>query len=183
MQLNKHKKSSVIYLAILSVIVLGSCRARFYTPNRHPVPLFREKGEIFFDASTNLFNKVDFTAGASLTNNLGAYIGYGGSTQTFGSDSANNLKYSYKGNLLNVGLGYYLNREQSENFRFELYGDYVTGTFRNKVTGANSEFFNGNLKRIGIMPTFGYRSSDDAFSIAYSIRFSQLSFLNASISD
>lgn len=177
------KNNTIWFYFLLIPLFLGSCRARFYTPNRNPVPLYREKGEVFIDASTNMFNKADLTIGTALTDNIGAYIGYGGSTQTVGSDSANDRKYSYRGNLLNFGLGYYLNRSQSENFRFEIYGDYVTGNFRNKVSGMDNEFFNGNLRRVGIMPSIGYRASDDAFTIAYSVRYSKLSFFNPKLSD
>jgi hypothetical protein len=177
--MKNHK--SLYFFAI--IVLISSCRARFYTPSRNPVPLFKEKGDLYFDGSTNLFNKLDFTAGAAVSDNIAGYIGYGYSGQSIGGDSAGIDKYIYRGNMLNIGAGYFLNESQSQTFRFEIFGDYAIGTFNNKVTDANSHFFNGNFNRIGIMPNIGYRSSDNLFSACYSIRASQIRFYNAKIND
>jgi len=45
----KIKNITVVNLFILSFIFLTSCRARFYTPNRNPVPLFKNKGDLYLD--------------------------------------------------------------------------------------------------------------------------------------
>lgn len=166
---------------VLSSIFFSSCRARFYTPNRHPVPLFRNAGDLYFDASTNMFNKVDVTAGAALSKNIAAYAGIAVAGQNFGSDTGGMNSFKYRGNMLNLGLGYFINQDQSENFRFEIFGDYGNGTFKNTVTGQDNAFFNGRYQRIGIMPTFGYRSSDNMFAVGYSARFSQIRFYNAKL--
>lgn len=183
MQRLKNYKNNRVFILSL-ILLLGSCKARFYTPNRNPVPLFRESGELYVDASMNMINKVDLTVGTAVSDNIGAYIGYGGSAQNFGSDtSVGTTKYRYNGKMLNLGVGYFVNQNQSETFRFEVFGDFAYGSFRNKVTGTNNAFFNGNFTRVGIMPNIGFRSSDDAFSIAYSARFSQLRLFGASVSD
>jgi hypothetical protein len=163
---------------VLSSVLFSSCRARFYTPNRHPVPLFRNAGDMYFDASTNMFNKGDVTAGAAISKNIAAYAGIAVAGQNFGSDTGGMNSFKYRGNMLNVGLGYFINQDQSENFRFEIFGDYGNGNFKNTVSGQDNTFFNGRYQRIGIMPTFGYRSSDNMFAVGYSARFSQIRFYN-----
>lgn len=177
-------KTILIYSILGFIIFLSSCRARFYTANRHPVPLFRQEGEIYIDGSTNLFNKLDFTAGMALDKNIGAYLGYSGAAQSFGSDSTgNNTRYRYSGNMVNLGVGYFVNQEQSQTFRFDIYGDFAYGTFRNRASGYNNGQFNGNYTRLGIMPSIGYRSENDKFLFAYSARVSQLKFMNAKVTD
>lgn len=166
---------------VLSSVLFSSCRARFYTPNRHPVPLFRNAGDLYFDASTNMFNKGDVTAGAAISKNIAAYAGIAVAGQNFGSDTGGMNSFKYRGNMLNVGLGYFINQDQSENFRFEIFGDYGNGNFKNTVSGQDNAFFNGRYQRIGIMPTFGYRSSDNIFAVGYSARFSQIRFYNAKL--
>lgn len=180
--MNRKHFPLIVALAI-AIGLLSSCRARFYTANRNPVPLFQNQGDLYFDASTNLVNKADLTVGAAVTDNIGVYAGVAGAAQTFGSDSIGEDKFSYRGNMLNLGLGYFISQKQSENFRFEIYGDYGFGNFRNHVTGAHFTKFDGRYSRLGIMPTIGYRSSDNLFAIAYSARFSQLKFFDATVTD
>lgn len=175
-------------LFVLLTCLLTSCRAIFYTPNRNPVPLFKNKGDIYIDASTNLANKVDLTAGYAISNNLAGYIGFGGAReQAYHTDSSGGgsveKKYLYNGEMFNMGFGYFLNREQSENFRLEVFGDLAYGSFRNREESTNNRFFNGRYTRIGVMPNFGYTSSNNRFSVAYSIRLSRLTFANANVSD
>lgn len=183
------KKLDYIYVfALLLSILTSSCRARFYTPNRNPVPLFKTSGDIYVDASTNLVNKYDLTAGYALTNHIGAYVGYAGSalkTNSSTTDSFNNTNITdsrhYRGDMLNLGLGYYLNQDESQNVRFEIFGDIAMGNYKNSYTQNGQKLFlNGNYMRIGIMPNVGYISSDNKFAIAYSARFSQISFSNSS---
>lgn len=181
--LKNKRVQSILVISALIMVLFSSCRARFYTPNRHVVPMFKKSGEVFIDGSMNMFNKMDITAGAALTDNIGAYVGYAGASQTAGSDSVNEDKYRYRGNMLNAGFGFFVNQDQSETFRFEIYGDFGYGSFKNRVTGQHTEFFNGNYTRMGIMPSIGYRSVDDAFTLAYTARFSQLKFFNESYSD
>ncbi len=172
-------KHHLTYL-ILIVLAFSSCRARFYTANRNPTPLFRESGDVYFDASTNLFNKYDFTAGAAVSNNIGAYVGYAGAGQSVGGDTLGNEQFVYRGSMLNIGAGYFLNKEQTNNFRFEIYADYGRGSFKNKVTGSN-KFFNGDYQRLGVMPNIGYTAPDNQFSICYSIRLARIRFYNADV--
>jgi hypothetical protein len=168
--------------------LLSSCKAFFYTPNRNPVPLFKNAGDVYIDASTNLIRKYDITAGYAIVDGLGAYAGYSGArlrnttNDTF-NGVANATKEQYNGEMLNLGLGYFLSQKNSENFRFEIFGDLAMGSYKNKVSGTRNEFFNGNYTRIGIMPNFGYSSSDNRFNFAYSIRLSNITFSDPSLSD
>jgi hypothetical protein len=177
------KQSTQILLICSFVLFLGACRARFYTPNRNPIPLFKQKGDVFIDGSTNLINKYDLTLGYALTHDIAAYAGYAGAgiQGDFPDEDSINDRYKYAGNMLNLGVGYFLNQDISEHFRFEVFADYGRGNYRNSVNGDANNFFNGQFQRIGIMPNIAYANNN--FSIAYSMRASQISFSNASISD
>jgi hypothetical protein len=176
----KNNASIWIWLTV-GAVCLSSCRARFYTPNRNPVPFFKEKGDVYVDGSTNIFNKYDLTLGYAITNGIGAYAGYAGASISGKLDSVEYSKYRYSGNMMNFGLGYFLSENISGNFRFEVFADYGSGNYRNSATGTKHQFFNGNYQRIGIMPNIGYSGGN--FTLAYSARLSQLTFSNASLSD
>ncbi len=187
------KKQNTYHFLVSLIIIalLSSCKARFYTPNRNPVPLFKNKGDVYLDASTNLANKYDITAGYAVSNNIGAYVGYGGAKENSSTphtdsngNNIGNTSYQYRGDMLNMGLGYFLNQEQSSEFRFELFGDIALGSYRNTVTnGASNDFLNGQYTRIGIMPNIGYTSLDNKVCFAYSARFSNIRFSDASYSN
>ncbi|MES2616463.1 MAG: hypothetical protein V4613_01210 [Bacteroidota bacterium] len=182
-------KKTLLYIQALAltIVLLGSCRARFYTPNHHPMPLFREKGDFFANASTNLATRIDLTGGYALTDNLGLYAGYGGSTlSNTSTDSINNTKEKskYAGNMFNMGMGYFLNRKSSEEFRFEIFGDMAIGNYRNSYSGNGPlRYLNGNFIRIGIMPNIGYTSSENDLHFGYSIRLSSIAFANDKYND
>lgn len=178
-------KSSMIPVGFLvASLFFGSCRARFYTPNRNPVPLFKNAGDLYIDASSNLLNKVDITAGIAPIKGVGTYIGYGSAFQSVDSDSGTNASTrKYNGSMLNLGLGYFLTEDISQQFRFEIYADLGLGNFNNKISGADNQFFNGKYTRIGIMPNIGYTSSDNHFAWAYSVRMSNIRFHSENISD
>ena len=158
------KKYNYIFIVSMAcVFLMSACRARFYTPNRNPVPLFQNAGDLYVDASTNLVNKYDLTAGYALTKNIGAYAGYAGSalktTYTY-TDSNNtttsttNEQKRYNGDMLNLGIGYFLNKAESSQFRFEVFGDLALGNYRNSYnSNGKNVFLNGNFTRIGLSPT------------------------------
>lgn len=179
------KTIRTLQLGFLATIALASCKARFYTPNHNPTHLFREKGDLIVNGGTNLGTRLEGSMGYALTNNVAMYGGYCGSWLNSTSDSVNNEKRKYKGNLLNVGLGYFLNKSASEEFRFEIFGDLAVGTYRNSRTGNNVSpaYFNGHFTRIGIMPNFGYTSPENDFHFGYSIRLSSIKFSKTSILD
>ncbi len=64
------KSSRLLYISVITAgLLLQSCRARFYTPNRNPIPFFKQKGDVFVDGSTSLaFNKYDLTLGYAVNN-------------------------------------------------------------------------------------------------------------------
>lgn len=175
------KSSSIFILTVVAALFLVSCRARFYTPNRNPIPLFKEKGDVYIDASTNVINKYDLTLGYALTHNIGAYVGYAGAGINGTIDDSIQTKYKYSGNMLNIGAGYFLNQDASEHLRFEVFADYGMGNYKNGVRNDATQYFNGNFQRIGIMPNIAYANNN--FSVAYSIRASQISFSGDSYSD
>ena len=88
-------KFNLFLLGIILIAgLLSSCRARFYTPNRNPVPLFQSAGEVYLDASSNLMNKVDLTAGLAVTNQIAGYVGYAGAfTDNSGTNNFNDIRW------------------------------------------------------------------------------------------
>lgn len=178
-------KSSIIAVGFIVISLLfGSCRARFYTPNRNPVPLFKNAGDLYLDASSNLLNKVDITVGLAPIKGVGTYVGLSKAFETINSDSNTNASArKYTGSMINLGFGYFLDQNISQNFRFEIYADLGLGNFNNKISGTDNHYFNGKYTRIGIMPNIGYTSSDNIFAWAYSIRMSNIRFHNEKISD
>jgi len=85
--------------------------------------------------------------------------------------------------MINLGAGYFVPQDISPNLRFEVFGDLGLGQFKNKSTGETNAFFNGKYTRIGIMPNIGYTSSDQIFSIAYSLRACNIRFHSAEINN
>jgi hypothetical protein len=75
--MNKINPNTITVLLIS--VFLTSCisSAKFYTPNRNPLPLFKNKGDLYIDLSTNLFSTIDITAGYAIVDGLAAYAGYG----------------------------------------------------------------------------------------------------------
>jgi hypothetical protein len=180
-------KSFKLFIALFIISLLSSCKAVVYTPNRNPIPLYKQKGDVYVDASTNLFSKVDLTAGVAPVNGLGLYAGYNASgytsrTTTIDSPIITNTKL-YRGNMINLGAGYFVPQDISPNLRFEVFGDLGLGQFKNKSTGETNAFFNGKYTRIGIMPNIGYTSTDQIFSIAYSLRACNIRFHSAEINN
>jgi hypothetical protein len=180
----KKNYTVVIHIWFLLALFLCSCRAKFYTPNRNPILLFEEKGDVFADASVSTsLTKYDATIAYALTNNIGAYAGYSKSViKGRLTDSTNPTDYKYTGDMLNLGLGYFLNRNTSKHLRFEIFADYGLGNYTNNVSqNGKAYFFDGNYQRVGIMPNIALSSGN--FSIAYSARLSQIMFYNPQISD
>ncbi|MEZ4804209.1 MAG: hypothetical protein R2852_01620 [Bacteroidia bacterium] len=150
--------------------------------------MFKQKGDVYIDGSTDLLNKVDVTAGVATTGNFGAYIGYAGAQVRNGAGYSGADVIRFKGNMLNLGVGYFLNHRSSPRFRFELYGDLGLGNFNNTYTyggGVNKSgsFFNGNYQRTGVLTNIGYNSYSDKLYAGYSLRASNLKFMNPNISD
>jgi hypothetical protein len=181
------KKTSFNVILILALpFLLASCKATFYTPNRNPVPLFKKKGDLYIDASTNFVKKADLTVGYAIIEGIGAYAGYSGAygLQDITDSSSNNYSKRYSGQMYNFGLGYFLSEEQSERLRFEIYADYGMGNYRNKVIdNGSNQFLNGNYQRLGIMPNVGFYSRSGKLSLAYSLRYSMITFNNTSYSN
>lgn len=175
------------YYYLLIVFLFSSCRAVFYTPNRNPVPLFEESGDLYVDVSTNLVTKADFTAGLAITESIGAYGSYSTAKQsnTSTNTTANTeYKYQYNGNMINLGLGYFVNKEKSDRTRFEIFGDFASGNYKNNYTDSGRNLhLNGQYTRIGIMPNIGYTNHESNFSFAYSVKLSRITFSNMKTND
>lgn len=179
---NTHVKLSIMMLII---VLFTSCRAKFYTPNRNQIPLFEESGDLYVDVSTNLVTKADFTAGLAITDYLGAYGSYSTAKQTNTTTNANTeYKNQYNGSMINLGLGYFVNKEKSDRTRFEIFGDFASGTYKNHYTDSGRNLhLNGQFTRIGIMPNIGYTNHETNFSFAYSVKLSRITFANMKTND
>lgn len=173
----KANKQIQMLLSCAVILFLGSCKARFYSPDRQPVPLYGKAGDVYLDASTNLVSKVDLTAGIAPVKHVGTYAGWGFSQISVGDDSTSSSeKRTYRGEISNFGIGLFLSRDQSSRFRFELYGDFAFGTFKNTAKPESNGHFNGKFTRSGILANIGYNSTDNALCIAYSLRAGNLRF-------
>lgn len=181
--MHTQQKTGFKLLLVSVIVLLASCKAVFYTPNRNPMPLFKQQGDVYVDASTNLFSKADLTAGIAPVKGFAAYAGYsisGYTSRTTQIDSPFTTDTKlYRGNMLNLGAGYFIPQDISPNLRFELFGDLGLGHFKNSISGETNGYFNGQYTRMGLMPNIGYSSTSQLFSIAYSLRASNIRFHSA----
>jgi len=188
------KKYNLILIVFLLVLFCSCYTPRYYTPNINPVPLFKDKGDIYMNASTNFLNKGSATIGASPFDGMGMYAGVAGAyegskSKHYSPNPPSNLNYiyhRYKGGMANFGAGYYLNNDNSEHFRFEIYGDFAFGSYQNMRLSSPSNFtldsiIKGRYNRIGLLTNIGYNSPNENFSIAYTCRLSHLNFSDPTI--
>ncbi len=176
-------KKSIFYLSI--IVLLNSCLAVFYKPTSNPAPLFEEVGDVSAEISVTPTFQINGNAGVAVHDNIGLYAG--GSIfnqQTTFTSTSLEQKVNSKINQYFLGAGYYLNKKQEKNFRFEIFGEFNGGSFNNTFTNADSNnfanIFKGNYRKISIMPHFGYVNNDGKFSVSYSIKLGQLAFYNDS---
>lgn len=183
-------KLSRLSFTCLAIVLLSACGKRFYTPNSNPLPLFKNRGDVYFNASTNLINKVDGTLGYAVANGFGTYVATARSREKYsynsylnGSSFPSTYTNIHNGYLFNFGAGYFLPEKISEQFRFEIFGDLALGNYYNTYAysagGASTptrSYITGDYKRMGVLTNVAYNCCDNFLTIAYTARISNISF-------
>ncbi len=185
--------TSISFSVVLALFSSSCLSPRYYTPNRIPVPLFKNKGDYYIDASSNFINKGDLTFGYAFNRGLAAYAGAGFSLESTSSFILRpEFHYSSEGQLLNFGLGYYLNNFNSNGFRFEIFSDMVLGRIGiTKFPGydeyhrqlGNTAYLSGNYRKIGLLSNIAFASVSKPMEYGYSVRAGKLNFYNLSFKE
>lgn len=154
---------------------LNSCTPCYYAPNSQNVPLLEGKKDSRASASLRIGGYTagcDFQGAFALTNQLGIMANYSYNTGLY-SPSDDTTLSGLKGNLLEIGLGYY--KPFKDRYIFEVYGGAGTSwikTPENNYYGlVTSTVHYWNLF---IQPTFGMHKKNMEF--AYSARFRVLDY-------
>ncbi len=184
----KEKHSFFLSLVVLTPL-LNSCSSLFYRPNSTPIPLFKNEGDMFLEASTDLRNSYDIkygfvTQGNEVKPPVAVYFGFGGSELNYSqTDTLNGNTFtrncSSGTETFNMGFGGFIEETYSKNFRLEAFIDMALGGFNNKVNG-DSPFLKGHFSRLGALINLGYTTTDNKLSYAYSARFSRIHFYDIS---
>ncbi len=166
-------KQIFVTTSFLSLIIFSaSCNPKFYTPNTQNVPLISQKGETNLTLSGN-GNQVEFQGAYGVSDQV-AIKANGGLFIPPDLDNGN----GGSGKFLEVGAGYF--KPVNEKFVFDTYAILGFGSFENHLPStlaANPQTtgdISAGLLRIGIQPSFGYKSK--YFSAAISSRIAHLSY-------
>ena len=162
------------YALIASLAFLGlySCSPKFYAPNTQNVPLISEKGETNLSLSGNA-NQVEFQGAYGFTDFLAFQVN-GGLFIPSNLDNGN----GGSGNFGELGLGYF--KGFNEYWVFETYAIGGFGSVENHMPSTITDYptttgkISANLFRIGLQPSFGFKSK--YFSAAVSTRIVNLSY-------
>ncbi len=188
----KRNRSIIIFTtsACLTLVFSSCLTTRFYTPNRNPVPFFKNKGDVYFDFSTNFLNKADATIGYAFINGLAAYAGAGFSSQSSSTVILRpEIPFKCTSENQNYGIGYFLNEKKSKRFRFEIFFDLGLGKYQIIKYPGRDDYYNlvgktaylsGQFKKIGALVNIGRTTENRIFQYGYTARFSNLEFYNPS---
>lgn len=162
----------IISLSLLGLFSLFSCSPKFYSPNTQNVPLISEQGEGNINFSTN-GNQFELQAAYGVTNHFGMQLN-GGLFIPKNLDNGN----GGSGKFGELGLGYFTSFD--EKWILEAYGLGGFGTVENHMPSTLEDYpgttgnISANLLRIGVQPSFGFKSK--YFTIALSSRIVNLSY-------
>ncbi len=139
-------------LLAFAIVVLTSCTHYYYAPNMHNVPMLKEKKDarIMIAASNGgEISSTEVQGAYAVSKNIGIQGNLMFATSKTDQDSAN----KGKGNLYELGIGYYKPLLASK-FVFETYagvgGAKISNTFSNKLT------IHTNATRFYLQPSFGF---------------------------
>lgn len=176
--------AQIFLMFILLPWSFSSCtEPRFYTPGSNPMPLFRYRGDIYANISSNAFNKYDGTLGYAFTNSFAAYASFGRSAES--SDDIvfkSEVPFYSRGSYQNYGLGYFMNKGKSERVRFEAFADLCLGNYKvAKYSDALSQSswtssLSGKYQRVGLVFNIGSTSRNGRVQYGYSARLGNLKF-------
>ncbi len=180
-----HYKYFIGAVMIISLL-LSSCAPQFYSPVRNPTPLFKNKGDIYIDASVKPESNGEITAGYAITNNFAAYAGFL-SSSFYTKSPYKSVRGTSTMKMSNIGIGFYKNQINSPRDRLEIFGEYAMGHYNlterdNNYLGGQKQFFRGNINRISLLINFGSTSLNGKFTQGYSVRLGNLLFSDNTVS-
>lgn len=171
----------------ICLIILAGCTPNFYAPNMQNVPLMDEalEANATFGLQRGLHSRgLNLQAAFSPFNHVGLMFNYQGLWSNY-QDQENNFwtgqsieeEGETKGNLLGIGLGFYL--PVKNEFVFEIYTGMGWGNQKFKSNG----FLNYNAtlraelsdKRYFLQPAFGWLINEH-FELGFSNRFYLLNY-------
>lgn len=166
------KNSRIFYFLVFSSLLIAACSPTYYIPNTQNVPSFTSKGQSAITLAAN-GNQGELQGSFAATEHLGILV----NTALYFPRNAENGSGG-SGYLGELGAGYF--SELGENFSFETYGLIAVGSMENHFPHTVSQFpattgdINSKLLRVGIQPSFSYRS--DFFEACLSTRLQSLNY-------
>lgn len=171
---------------LLCIIFFSSCSPCYYAPNAPNVPLFTEKNEATFSTSFHLGSisrGVDIQAAYAVSNHVGIMLNYnyyGGTQQSITFMGTSN-QTKYRGNLFEIGGGYF--RSVASKFIFETYAGVGYAGVKNNTSYSNSGTTadnSVNYYRFFLQPAMGWVPNEH-IALAFSIRFGLLHYQSLNI--
>ncbi len=156
---------------VAGAVCFSSCTTTLYRSNAVNAPLLREKGEVKINATSN-----DLQLAAGLSNNLG--IMANGYYQKYTSSNS----YEHRGGMGELGLGFFTNNEDDNNFYFEAFaGPGFGSVYRQKTfTRPNESPYLGSFQaqaaKLFLQSDFGY--SNEFLDVILTPRFSAVKYLS-----
>ena len=153
-------------------VIISSCNPKYYSPNTQNVPLLVSKGDGGLSVAGN-GDRVEFQGSYGVSEQVGLQVN-GGLFIPKDLDNGN----GGSGNFVEGGIGYF--KPMRNGIVFETYGLLGFGSFENHlpstfITNPNIKGdISANLIRIGIQPSFGYKSKN--IEAAISSRFASLNY-------
>jgi len=166
--------SNRVFFLFCVLITISACSPKYYSPNTLNVPLISQKAETNLTVAGN-GNQIEFQAAYGMTNSF-SLMANGGLYIPAELDNGN----GGSGKLAEIGGGYF--RKILDNWLFESYAILGYGTFENHLPSTIASFpqttgkISGSIFRIGVQPSFGYKSK--YLSAAVSARLSNLNYSN-----
>jgi hypothetical protein len=156
------------FLFFLSVIFVSSCAV--YTPNSLNVTGFNKKGQVSVNA--NAGNTANLQAAIAVSDNFGVMANLMSTSQVVDSD---NIKRDGKGNLFEIGVGYFKNTDFK--VRFEFFGGGGIGNVEIIKTNASvTRNFSTKANRFFLQPSLGFSGRN--FEAFISTRLANVRFNN-----
>lgn len=154
-------------------ILLSSCYTRFYYNVRNPIPLFKNKGDLYLDGSSKFGNNAEVTAGYALTNGLALYSGM---SYTSKYTTSFYREYVHGESIFktnNFGLGYFKNEDKNVFNRFEIFADYSSGKFSVWEYDMDEGGYNsyvGRFNKYGVLMNLSNTNMKNTYTQGLSIR-------------
>ncbi len=180
-------KKILLYLIITPAIILSACSPVYYVPNTVNTPLFQDKGELnlaLTAGATEYTTNVGLNSAFSISQNTGIMFNlasFEGSKEESSENSntiSDDLNYnpSRRGQMAEIGIGYFKPFEANPNFIFETYIGY--GQYSGNVAIDEQQSVSFGINRPFIQPAVGFKNK--YVEIAVGARIVKLYYANVS---